>query len=202
MLSPTLRVREAAVYQGFLSKTEQQEIVDALRPTVLAAPLFMPQIAAGKKMSVQMTSAGKVGWYTDIKGYRYIEHHPNGAPWPEIPPSILAVWDKLGVKERVPDSCLINYYGENASMGMHQDKDENCLDWPVISISLGDDALFRMGNDVRGGKTQSIWLKSGDVVVLEGASRMAFHGVDKIRFQSSNLLRNGGRINVTLRVAG
>ena len=86
-------------------------------------------------------------------------------------------------------------------MGMHQDRDEADFRWPVVSVSLGDEGLFRIGNDTRGGKTESLWLQSGDVVVMGGAARLTYHGVDRIRFGSSRLLPKGGRINLTLRVA-
>ena len=85
-------------------------------------------------------------------------------------------------------------------MGLHQDRDEANLNWPVVSISLGDDALFRVGGRERGGKTSSIWLQSGDVAVMDGAARLNYHGVDRITFGSSRLLKSGGRLNVTLRV--
>ncbi|MEM1301912.1 MAG: alpha-ketoglutarate-dependent dioxygenase AlkB, partial [Pseudomonadota bacterium] len=65
---------------------------------------------------------------------------------------------------------------------------------------LGDEALFRMGNVTRGGKTESLWLASGDVVVMGGAARLAYHGIDRVKHGSSPLLKNGGRINLTLRV--
>jgi alkylated DNA repair protein (DNA oxidative demethylase) len=110
------------------------------------------------------------------------------------------VWDAVSGVERAPDCCLINYYGEGARMGLHQDKDEADFRWPVVSISLGDEGLFRIGNQERGGKTESIWLRSGDVVVMGGDARLTYHGVDRIRFGSSTLLPDGGRINVTLRV--
>ena len=115
--------------------------------------------------------------------------------------SILGIWHDLVSAEREPDCCLVNYYGEGAKMGLHQDKDEADFSWPVLSVSLGDDALFRIGNTTRGGKTESIWLSSGDVVVMGGPARLAYHGVDRIRFGSSRLLPKGGRINLTLRVA-
>ena len=120
--------------------------------------------------------------------------------WPPIPVSILALWQEITGLERAPDCCLINYYSEGARMGLHQDKDEVDFSYPVLSLSLGDDGLFRMGGTERGGKTQSVWLTSGDVVVMGGAARLAYHGVDRIRFGSSSLLPDGGRINVTLRV--
>lgn len=153
-------------------------------------------------MSVRMSAAGTLGWVTDRSGYRYDPVQPDGSEWPEIPASILAVWQQLSGVERLPDSCLVNFYGEGAKMGMHQDRDEADTVWPVVSISLGDDALFRVGGVTRGGATKSIWLKSGDVAVLSGRARLAYHGIDRIKFGSSDLLPDGGRINVTLRVAG
>jgi alkylated DNA repair protein (DNA oxidative demethylase) len=119
--------------------------------------------------------------------------------WPAIPEGILDIWRALVGEARLPDSCLVNFYGEGARMGMHQDKDERDFSWPVVSLSLGDSGLFRMGNVEKGGKTESVWLESGDVVVMGGAARLAYHGVDRIRFGSSSLLPRGGRINVTLR---
>ena len=85
-------------------------------------------------------------------------------------------------------------------MGLHQDKDERDFSWPVLSLSLGDDGLFRVGGTRKGEPTASVWLKSGDVLRMGGAARMAFHGVDRIRFGSSRLLPKAGRINLTLRV--
>jgi alkylated DNA repair protein (DNA oxidative demethylase) len=38
------------------------------------------------------------------------------------------------------------------------------------------------------------------VVVMGGAARLAWHGVDRVRHRSSALLPDGGRINLTLRV--
>lgn len=153
-------------------------------------------------MSVRMTSAGRVGWVTDRTGYRYAPKHPDGLAWPPIPSPILAIWQAVSGADVLPDCCLVNFYGEGARMGMHQDKDESSFEWPVVSVSLGDDGLFRMGGATRGGKTQSIWLHSGDVVVMGGVARLAHHGVDRIRFGSSTLLDKGGRLNLTLRVAG
>lgn len=151
-------------------------------------------------MSVRMTSAGKYGWYSDKAGYRYVEHHPSGRDWPAIPDQLCAIWRRFGHADRAPDCCLINFYSEGARMGMHQDRDEADYSWPVVSVSLGDDGLFRMGGTTRRGPTRSIWLKSGDIVVLGGDARLAFHGVDRIRFGSSSLLPQGGRINLTMRV--
>ena len=195
-----LRVRDFQIHKGYWDSAAQAAAVDALRTVLKSAPLYRPQTPMGKPMSVRMSSAGRLGWYTDRHGYRYVSAHPDGQPWPAIPEQVLGVWTDLVSADRLPDCCLINFYGEDARMGLHQDKDEADFSWPVVSISLGDDALFRMGNTTRGGKTESIWLNSGDVVVMGGPARLTYHGVDRIRFGSSSLLPKGGRINLTLRV--
>ena len=188
------------IHKGFLDKAAQQQVVEAVRGVVRKAPLFAPVTPRGKPMSVRMTAAGEYGWITDRRGYRYDTVHPNGGAWPPIPDLIIDIWNGVSGVERRPECCLVNFYGEGARMGMHQDKDEGSFDYPVVSVSLGDDGLFRMGSRERGGKTQSLWLQSGDVVVMGGDARLAHHGVDRIRFGSSSLLDGGGRLNLTLRV--
>lgn len=194
-----LKIRDFLVFQEFLDRDAQEALVADVRAIAKAAPMVSPITPGGRKMSVQMTSGGALGWVTDRSGYRYQSQHPSGSDWPAIPASVLKIWDEVSGVTRAPDCCLVNFYGEGAKMGMHQDKDEGNFDWPVVSVSLGDDAQFRMGSVSRGGATESIWLKSGDVVVMGGAARLAYHGVDKIRFGSSTLLPKGGRINLTLR---
>lgn len=195
-----LSVRGVKIFPGMIPPEVQSTLVEDLRDLTRQAPLFSPMTPYGKPMSVQMTSAGRFGWYSDRSGYRYEGQHPQGRPWPPIPQPILDIWRQLVSTERDPDCCLVNFYGQDARMGMHQDKDEADFSWSVLSISLGDDALFRIGNLTRGGKTESLWLKSGDVVVIGGEARLIYHGVDKIRFGSSSLLAKGGRINLTCRV--
>ena len=196
-----LLLRGFDIRKGYLDAAAQSHLVDLLRPILKVAPLYRPVTPSGKEMSVRMTSAGALGWVTDRAGYRYQDTHPKGMTWPAIPDEILTIWQDLTGADRRPDCCLINYYGEGTKMGLHQDKDEADFSWPVLSISLGDDALFRIGNTTRGGKTESIWLSSGDVVIMGGPARLTYHGVDRIRFGSSKLLPKGGRINLTLRVA-
>jgi alkylated DNA repair protein (DNA oxidative demethylase) len=195
-----LTVKGFDVYSGYLDADRQQSVLDAVREVVQSAPLVQPVTPRGKPMSVRMTAAGDFGWITDRKGYRYSDRHPDGTPWPPIPEVILGVWHELAAVARGPECCLINFYGEGARMGLHQDKDEVSFDWPVVSLSLGDDGLFRMGGPDRRDKTSSVWLRSGDAVVIAGQARLAHHGVDRIRFGSSSLLRSGGRLNLTLRV--
>ncbi|WP_108483832.1 alpha-ketoglutarate-dependent dioxygenase AlkB family protein [Oceaniglobus ichthyenteri] len=196
-----LRLRGFEVRRGWLNPGAQAAVLNDLRAVIRAAPLVHPVTAGGRQMSVRMTSAGRLGWVSDAAGYRYAPRHPSGVDWPPIPDSILEIWRALG-PDRLPDCCLINFYGEGARMGLHQDRDEGEFQWPVISLSLGDEGLFRMGNVEKGGKTESVWLQSGDVVVMGGAARLAHHGVDRIRFGSSRLMPKGGRVNVTLRVVG
>lgn len=195
-----LTIRGFEIWKDALPVAAQHLMVDDLRQVLKRAPLFTPRTPSGKAMSVRMSAAGQVGWVSDHKGYRYEPRHPSGVEWPDIPDSVLSLWQQVSGVDRSPECCLINYYGEDARMGLHQDKDEADFSWPVVSISLGDDGLFRMGNPKRGGKTESIWLGSGDVVVMGGTARLAYHGVDRIRFGSSRVLPRGGRINLTLRV--
>lgn len=202
MKQTVLNIRGFQVFKGLLGPDVQQEILEDVRNIVSKAPLFSPITPYGKPMSVQMTSAGRLGWYADRSGYRYQDTHPNGSPWPEIPKTVLKVWKDTTELERLPDCCLVNFYPEKARMGLHQDKDEVEFDWPVVSISLGDDGLFRVGGISRTHPTESIWLTSGDVVVMGGDARLAYHGIDRIRVGSSSLLAKGGRINLTLRVIG
>lgn len=195
-----IKIKGFQIFPGLLEPAAQRDLVEELRQIIRAAPLFSPMTPYGKPMSVRMTSAGRYGWYADRRGYRYIDRHPSGVAWPPIPVSILQIWRALVGPDRDPDCCLINFYGEGARMGMHQDKDEKYVSWPVLSVSLGDEGLFRMGTPTRGGKTESIWLRSGDAVLIGGEARLAYHGVDRIRFGSSSLLPKGGRINLTCRV--
>jgi alkylated DNA repair protein (DNA oxidative demethylase) len=195
-----LDLRGVEIWQGFLSRPMQKAMLADVLAVMEAAPPFHPVTRWGRPMSVAMTSAGRFGWYSDRRGYRYEERHSSGAPWPPIPASVLRVWDAVAPKARAPECCLVNLYREGARMGLHQDRDEADLSQPVVSISLGDEALFRVGSVERGGATGSVWLGSGDVAVIGGTARLVHHGVDRVREGSSDLVPGGGRINLTLRV--
>jgi alkylated DNA repair protein (DNA oxidative demethylase) len=195
-----MEVNGFRILKGWLDAQAQAALVEALRAVAAAAPFVTPVTPWGKPMSVRMTSAGRLGWVTDRRGYRYEPRHPSGVSWPPIPEAVLALWRELCAAERDPDCCLVNFYGEKARMGLHRDADEGDFRWPVLSISLGDSALFRMGGPQRSDPTTSVLLDSGDVVVMGGPARLAYHGIDRIRFGSSRLLPEGGRINVTCRV--
>jgi alkylated DNA repair protein (DNA oxidative demethylase) len=199
-MTPEIDLRGVRILKGALDRAAQEALLEDIRAIVRQAPLYHPVTPGGRQMSVRMTSAGRFGWVTDRTGYRYEPRHPEGMAWPPIPERVLALWRRVCPAARGPECCLVNFYGEGARMGLHQDRDEADFSQPVLSLSLGDDGMFRVGSVARGGKTQSHWLQSGDLAVLEGDSRLVHHGVDRIRFGSSTLLPNGGRINLTLRV--
>jgi len=199
-LDGCLDVKGVRVLQRFLAPGAQRALVDDIRGIVSRAPLFRPVTPGGRPMSVRMTAAGDFGWVSDRAGYRYAARHPEGTAWPPIPESVLSVWAAVAGVEVAPECCLVNHYDAKARMGMHQDRDEARLDLPVVSISLGDAALFRVGTATRGGPTRSVWLRSGDVAVLAGPARLAHHGIDRIAPDSSDLLPGGGRIHLSLRV--
>jgi alkylated DNA repair protein (DNA oxidative demethylase) len=155
---------------------------------------------SGRPMSVGMSNCGPLGWFSDERGYRYRREHPQtNRPWPAIPDPLLQLWDEIADYPHPPEACLINYYGPNAKMGLHQDRDEADFPAPVVSVSLGDSCLFRVGGGKRRDPTRSFRLNSGDVLVLGGDARLAFHGVDRIYPETSTLLAEGGRINLTMR---
>lgn len=186
----------------YLDRKGQEALVDEIRQVVTEAPLYVPEMPrTGKPMSVRMTNCGPLGWVTDKgRGYRYQASHPvTGWPWPAIPSRLLELWAKVADYPKPPEACLVNFYDNQARMGLHQDKDETDLTAPVLSISLGNTCLFRIGGTERNEPTRSFRLTSGDVLVLGGAGRLCFHGVDRVYPETSTLLRNGGRINVTLR---
>ena len=186
---------------GFLDRSIQEELVEYLRDAVIAAPLFTPVMPrTGKPFSVCMTNMGPLGWVSDRTGYRYQAIHPEQAtPWPAFPEIVLALWNKVSDYPHPPEACLVNFYTGSAKMGLHQDRDEEDFAAPVVSISLGDTAIFRIGGTTRNSKTQSLKLASGDVLVMGGESRLAFHGIDRVLSGTSTLLKDGGRINLTLR---
>lgn len=187
---------------GYLDRDAQASLLEAVRAGVAEAPLFTPTMPkTGKPMSVRMTNFGALGWVTDKeRGYRYQAAHPvTGTPWPQIPPVLLEMWRSLANYPKDPEACLVNFYGPDAKMGLHQDRDEKEFAAPVLSISLGDTCLFRIGGQERPGPAASLKLSSGDVVLLAGKSRLAFHGVTRIYPGTSTLLKGEGRLNLTLR---
>jgi alkylated DNA repair protein (DNA oxidative demethylase) len=187
---------------GRLAREEQANLVEIIRGIVAEAPLYVPVMpGSGRPMSVRMTNCGPLGWVTNKeRGYRYQATHPmTGKPWPAIPDVLLDLWRELSGYPKDPEACLVNFYADDAKMGLHQDCDESEFAAPVLSISLGNTCLFRIGGLARTDRTQSLKLESGDVFLLGGEGRLCFHGVDRIYPGTSTLLKSGGRINLTLR---
>ncbi|HSI02581.1 MAG TPA: alpha-ketoglutarate-dependent dioxygenase AlkB [Reyranella sp.] len=186
---------------GTLDLEGQRQLVAELRRILDRAPLYSPSMPrSGSPYSVRMSNCGPLGWLSDRSGYRYSPTHPaTGEPWPAIPGMVLDLWHATTGVAYPPEAGLINYYGPTARLGLHRDQDEAAKDAPILSISLGDTALFRLGGPERKSPTRSIRLSSGDAVVLEGPSRHWYHGVDRILPGTSRLLSEGGRFNLTLR---
>lgn len=194
--------------QGFrwlpahFEQSAQTRLLAAVRCVIADAPLYVPAMPrTGKEMSVRMTNCGALGWVTDQeRGYRYQAQHPvTGRPWPAIPAELFDLWSEVAGYPAPPEACLVNYYSHVAKMGSHRDADEQDFSAPVVSVSLGDDAVFHIGGPRRSDPKSRMTLKSGDVVVLGGESRLAYHGIDRMLPTTSDLLEEGGRINLTLR---
>lgn len=201
MTSPSPIPDGFRLISGALDAAAQAALVAQVIDLVEQAPLYRPVTPGGKPFSVEMTNLGPLGWVSDRKGYRYQPTHPlTGRPWPPIPEVVIELWRIHGRCETPPDACLVNLYGRGARMGLHQDRDEADFAFPVVSISLGDPAVFRIGA-AEGGPTATMKLSSGDVCVLSGAARLARHGVDRVLSGGSSLLPGGGRLNLTLRRA-
>lgn len=187
---------------AYLDRSRQEALLADIRDVLRAAPLFAPTMPrTGKPLSVRMSNCGGLGWVSDRDGgYRYQARHPDTAePWPPIPDRLLAIWRDATGFPALPEACLINRYDEGARMGLHQDRDEQDFSAPVLSVSLGDTAIFRIGGTTRRDPTESFRLASGDVVILEHGTRLAFHGIDRVLGGTSDLLPEGGRLNLTLR---
>jgi DNA oxidative demethylase len=171
-----------------------------------AAAAFRHMVTPGGwRMSAAMTNCGEAGWVTDRSGYRYALCDPaTGRPWPPMP----ALFRRLataaaaagGFPGFVPDACLINRYLPGARLSPHRDEDERDFTAPIVSVSLGLDALFLFGGDRRSDRPRRIPLAHGDIVVWGGPARLVFHGVAPLA-AGEHPLTGGCRINLTFRRA-
>jgi DNA oxidative demethylase len=189
------------VWPERLNRDAQKLLVEEILELAQRAPFYRPQMPkSGKLFSVEETNFGLLGWVSDSAGYRYEKLHPvTGNPWPPIPLPLLELWAEHARCPATPECCLVNLYRNGARMGLHQDRDESTLEAPVLSLSLGDEAIFRIGNTNRRGPTKAIRLRSGDLVAFGGPARLAFHGIDRVVAGTSGLISGGGRLNLTLR---
>lgn len=195
----------SVILSGAIEATDAQ--MGALIAAVARQAPFRHQITpGGKKMSVAMTSCGDYGWCTGPQGYHYARRDPRtGRPWPPMPDLWRDMADRFsrraGFGPFYPDSCLINRYSRQASMSLHQDRDEASFDWPIVSLSLGLSARFAFGGFERAEKPQRYDLHSGDVVVWGGTDRLRFHGIERTSGPADPTFR-AFRYNLTFRRAG
>ncbi len=149
---------------------EETALLAALEDVVSRAPFRHMVTPGGFRMSVAMTNCGSLGWVTDRTGYRYDGIDPvNGVSWPSMPDSFLRLATgaarEAGFSEYLPDACLINRYEPGARLSLHQDKNEQDFDQPIVSVSLGIPAVFLFGGLDRADKAIRVKLTHGDVVV-------------------------------------
>lgn len=193
-------------HKAYLDDEDQKALLEDVLGIIRAAPLYTPTMPkSGRPFSVEETNCGPLGWVSDKAGYRYQQNHPvTGQPWPAFPARFLNLWHDLTGLEALPEAGLINYYKSGARMGLHQDRDEEEYGAPVLSLSLGNSAIFRLGGLKRRGPTRSMTVSSGDVIILQGKARLCYHGIDRIIQESSDLLGDHpafkeGRFNITMR---
>lgn len=190
------------LFAGYLTAEDQTALMDAVLAAAGAAPFYRPRTPGGRPLSVEMTNLGPLGWVSEPGGYGYAPRHPvTGEAWPAMPARLLGLWRTLATSEADADCCLVNLYKAGARMGLHQDRDEADFRFPVLSVSLGDTAMFRIGGLSRSAPSQTLRLASGDICLLAGEARLAFHGVDRVAPGTSRLIPGGGRLNLTLRRA-
>ena len=156
----------------------------------------------GGTIAAAMTNCGTLGWVSDRRGYRYEPLDPiGGQPWPAMPPLFATLARSAaaaaGFPGYAPDCCLINRYAPGTGMGLHQDRDEQDAESPIVSVSLGLPAIFLWGGAHRGDPTRRIPLVHGDVVVWGGPARFVFHGIAKLRPGPIET-----RFNITFRCTG
>jgi alkylated DNA repair protein (DNA oxidative demethylase) len=198
-----------ALFRNAVPHEAQARILDAIQSVMREAPVFRPLMPTGTRMVNSLTNCGTWGWFSDRRGYRYERLHPDtGKPWPVIPETLLEL--AVGAAARAgyafaPDACLVNVYDASGKLGSHRDSDEVDFSQPIVSLSLGNHADFFFGGLDRGGRTTTLTLESGDILVFGGASRLRYHGVRRIRKGTSAIthpvLPTDGRINLTLRRA-
>ncbi|MEG9883181.1 MAG: alpha-ketoglutarate-dependent dioxygenase AlkB [Hyphomicrobiales bacterium] len=194
-------VEGLSILRGYFARPAREALLTAIQGVMRKSPPFRPVMPrSGRPFSVMMTNCGPLGWVSDRAGYRYQTAHPEtGAPWPPMPDSLLSLWRDVAGYPAPPQACLVNIYSQTSRMGLHRDMDEETFSAPVISVSLGDTATFRIATGRGKAPTRSFPLASGDVLIMGGAARLAYHGIDRIHDGSSTLIAQGGRINLTLR---
>ena len=65
-----LNLRGFDIRKGHLDGGAQQQLIDALRPVLKAAPLFHPSTASGRKMSVKLLAELKTRGHLAVASQR------------------------------------------------------------------------------------------------------------------------------------
>ena len=194
------------LFQGRLSQADQRDLWALCRALADGpVPMYTPTVRGGKKMSVGMLCLGK---HWNGLSYKYEDRRSDfdNLPVPGIPPELAALAKAAAAEagfEMRPDMCIMNYYTADAKLGVHQDKDERpetiAAGIPIVSVSLGDAARFVVGGLSRKDPTNPMILRSGDVLVMGGPSRLRYHGVTRIQPGTAPEGTGPGRFNLTFR---
>lgn len=204
-LEPELTLAPGALLLSGFALPHADALLAAVEAVIAEAPLRRLHTPGGQMMQVAMSNCGEAGWVSDAHGYRYQAQDPrSGQPWPAMPPLISRLAadaaQRAGFAHFSPDACLINRYLPGDKLSLHQDRDEQDLSQPIVSISLGLPATFLFGGLTRADKPAHLRLGHGDVLVWGGPSRLRFHGVLPLAGGKHPLLGER-RINLTLRRA-
>lgn len=207
MQSSQLGVIDGVVHlAGYLSADEQRVLTARCMALGAAdAGFYTPIVRGMHPMSVRMLCLGR-HWNAASYSYALQRTDVDGKDVPPLPADFAELASRIaegaGFPMR-PDICIINWYTAGSRMGLHQDKDESkesiARGTPVVSISLGDTALFRFGGLKRRDPVETIQLASGDAFVFGGPSRLRYHGVARILTGTGPDLGIEGRLNLTFR---
>jgi DNA oxidative demethylase len=196
------------LFRSMAGRGEQELMREELREVARVAPFVVPEMPGGTDFNLRLTNAGAVGW--SARGGRFYYSRTQttgrrkGERWPAIPPTVLATAQRAasmaGCENFNPTACLVNYYEGGGGLGHHRD-DTNVEDFnmPIVTISLGDAALFDIGGLSKTDPTKTVELNSGDVLVMWIVGRLLYHSVRRILAGTSDLLAKGGRMSATLR---
>lgn len=195
----------AVVLRKFVA-SRSSDLLRAMEQISAAAPFRRMTTPGGYSMSVAMTNCGDLGWVTDRSGYRYQHVDPlSGKAWPAMPAVFCSLATKAaaeaGYEHFTPDACLINRYEPGARLSLHQDRNEQDMDAPIVSMSLGLPATFLFGGLRRTDRPRRIRLDHGDIVVWGGPTRLVYHGVEPLA-DGHHAMTGRSRINLTFRKAG
>jgi alkylated DNA repair protein (DNA oxidative demethylase) len=187
---------------SFCGDAEQVRLLELCKELVAEFPLMQPRTKSGFPLSLQVTSWGHVGWFGSAGRYEYLTCHANGKGFPPIPTEVselmMRAATEAGFSPFRLDTVLLNFYPpQTGKLGRHQDLTEEDRVSPIVTVSLGDTCVFNVGSEDYDDRGTDVELRSGDVVVMGGRSRLAFHGIMKVIAGTSMLLKRGGRISLT-----